>query len=74
VLGRDARGRPIAQADEVPPECGVLQCDDGERLVVLRPAPRRAVQRLPFPVWMALARATPLPPPDDGQDDLADAG
>lgn len=70
VLGQDARGRPIGSADEVPPECGVLQCE-GERLVLLRPAPRRAVPRLPFHVWMALARATPLLPPDDGQGDLA---
>ena len=71
VLGRDARDRPIARADEVPPECGVLQCE-GARLVLLRPAPRRAVERLPFPVWMALARATPLRPDDEGaQPDLA---
>lgn len=74
VLGRDARGRPIAQPDEVPPECGVLQCQDGERLAVLRPAPRRAVVRLPFQVWMALARATPQLPPDEAQGDLVDVG
>ena len=74
VLGRDARGRPIAQPDEVPPECGVMQCDDGERLAVLRPAPRRPVERLPFHVWMALARATPLLPPEDGQGDLVETG
>ena len=48
----------IAQADEIPPECGVLVAGVGT-LDVARPAPRRA-QRLPFAVWMALARATPV--------------
>ena len=71
VLGTDARGRPIASADEVPPECGVLQ-RQGDGLALLRPAPRRAVERLPFAVWMALARATPLRLEDeDGQAALA---
>ena len=70
VLGQDARGRPIGSADEVPPECGVMYCDDDGRLVVARAAPRRPVERLPFAVWMALARATPVPPPDDGQHPL----
>ena len=70
VLGQDARGRPIGSADEVPPECGVMHCEDG-RLVIARAAPRRPIERLPFAVWMALARATPLLPPDDGQGDLA---
>ena len=58
VLGQDARGRPIATPDEVPPECGVMQLE-GERLVVAREAPRRAVERLPFHVWMSLARSGP---------------
>ena len=58
VLGQDARGRPIAEPDEVPPECGVMQLE-GERLVVAREAPRRAVERLPFHVWMSLARSGP---------------
>ena len=67
VLGTDARGGPIGGADDVPPECGAMVTADG-RLQVLRPAPRRAVARLPFAVWMALARATPVAPPeDDGQ-------
>lgn len=70
VLGQDARGRPIGSADEVPPECGVMHCEDG-RLVIARAAPRRPIERLPFAVWMALARATPLLPLDDGQEDLA---
>ena len=58
VLGEDAKGRPIAQADEVPAECGVLQLERGS-LVVARSAPRRAMERLPFHVWMALAQASP---------------
>ena len=50
--------RGIAEPDEIPPECGVLVAtDDG--LDVARPAPRRAMQ-MPFGLWMALARATPL--------------
>jgi hypothetical protein len=58
VLGQDAKGRPIARPEEVPAECGVLQLE-GERLVVAREAPRRAMAQLPFHVWMALARTGP---------------
>ena len=47
-----------------------MHCEDG-RLVIARAAPRRPIERLPFAVWMALARATPLLPPADGQGDLA---
>ena len=48
----------IAEPDEIPPECGVLVAtDDG--LDVARPAPKRPMQ-VPFGLWMALARATPL--------------
>jgi hypothetical protein len=64
VLGCDSRGRPIAQADEIPPECGVLRFD-GERLVVERNAPKRAVADLSFALWMVLAKATPLSPSSD---------
>ena len=64
VLGASARGRPIADPSEIPLECGVMLLE-GERLVVARPAPRRALERLPFHVWMALARATPSARPDD---------
>jgi hypothetical protein len=49
----------IAHPDEIPAACGVLVAS-GHELAVARPAPKRAMQ-LPFPVWMALARATPLP-------------
>jgi hypothetical protein len=49
----------IADPDEIPAECGVLVAG-ADGLVVGRPAPRRAMQ-MPFQLWMALARATPLP-------------
>lgn len=68
VLGCDAKGRCIAEPDEVPAECGVLMLQ-GERLVVARAAPRRMRTGLPFGVWMALAKATPVP----GQDGEAQA-
>jgi hypothetical protein len=59
VLGCDAKGRPIARPDEIPVECGVMLCADGQ-LEVLRPAPKRPCRELPFGVWMALAKATPI--------------
>lgn len=52
----------IAAPDEIPPECGVMVAtgDAAESaLDVVRPAPKRAMQ-MPFGLWMALARATPL--------------
>ena len=58
VLGQDARGRPIGAPDEVPVECGVMLVEGGV-LKVAREAPRRAMERLPFHVWMALAKAGP---------------
>ncbi len=58
VLGLDARGRPVGGPADVPPECGVMVAREG-RLEVMREAPRRAVPRLPFHVWMALAQAEP---------------
>jgi hypothetical protein len=69
VLGCDARGRPIAAPGEVPPECGVMQVE-GERLVVAREAPRRALERLPFHVWLALARSGPAVRPEDDAQSL----
>ncbi len=48
----------IAEPDEIPPECGVMVATEAA-LEVLRPAPRRAMQ-MPFGLWMALARATPV--------------
>ena len=46
----------------MPPECGVLHAAPGGELEVLRHAPQRTVPDLPFALWMALAKATPLPP------------
>lgn len=59
VLGCDAKGRPIADADEVPVECGVMVMENN-RLAVARAAPRRSRQSLPLGVWMALAKSTPV--------------
>lgn len=64
VLGNDARGRCIAQPHEIPADCGVMVLE-GDRLVVARPAQRRTRSGLPFGVWMALAKATPVPGTDE---------
>ncbi len=48
----------IAQADEIPFEFGVLVATP-QGLDVARPAPKRSM-RVPFGLWMALARATPM--------------
>lgn len=67
VLGRDARGREIADASELPESFGVLQlAADGQRLQMVRPAPRRA-RELGFGIWLALAKAVPLEPGEDAQ-------
>lgn len=71
VLGCDARGRCIAAPDEVPSSCGVLVMEAG-RLSVARAAPRARRSALPFGIWMALAKATPVAGLDeDGQGLLA---
>jgi hypothetical protein len=59
VLGCDRKGVPIAEADEIPVECGVMVLQN-ERLEVLRNAPKRAVADLAFALWMVLAKSTPL--------------
>jgi hypothetical protein len=69
VLGSDARGRCIGAPDEIPAECGVMVVE-GSRLAVARAAPRRQRAGLPFGVWMALAKATPLPVGDDEPQQL----
>ncbi|MBV8033634.1 hypothetical protein [Roseateles sp.] len=58
----------IAQPEEIPPEYGVLIGHESH-LELARPAPRRACKP-DFATWMALARATPLTPPDDPQSPL----
>jgi hypothetical protein len=69
VLGFDSRGRCIAEPDEVPAECGVLLAQP-DRLVVARAATRRSRDGLPFGVWMALAKATPMASLDDSAQAL----
>ena len=59
VLGCDTKGKPIAKPEEIPVSCGVMVFS-GERLEVVRYAPKRAMADLPFAIWMALAKATPL--------------
>ncbi len=54
----------IGDAGEIPPSYGVMLAAANGRLEVARPAPRRAM-KLPFAVWMALARAAPEPSDDD---------
>jgi len=49
----------IAKPEEIPPECGVLVAGAQGGLEVARAAPKRAM-RVPFAVWMVLARATPV--------------
>lgn len=73
VLGTDARGRAIAEPDEIPGECGVLVLEREGRLAVARPALRPARAGLPFGVWMALAKATPMASADDDAQGLLDA-
>ncbi len=77
VLGRDAKGREIGEATEVPEAFGVMQAVQGVggawRLEVARPAPRRPMPHdagLPFAVWLALARAVPQPRAEDDAQGL----
>ncbi len=55
----------IGETSEIPSAFGVM-CARDAALEVLRPAPRRAI-KLPFAVWMALARAAPEPLDDEAQ-------
>jgi hypothetical protein len=73
VLGTDARGRAIGEADEIPAECGVMLLA-GDRLSVARPALRPARAGLPFGVWMALAKATPVANADEDAQGLLEVG
>lgn len=59
VLGRDAKGRAIADPEEIPSECGVIQ-ETPEGLEVCRPAQHHPFTGFRFDVWMALAKAPPL--------------
>lgn len=59
VLGADAKGRPIGDASEIAAQCGVMVVEKG-RLVVARAAPQQPRKPLPFALWLALAKATPV--------------
>lgn len=62
----------IAQPEEIPEVYGVLLARPDGGLDVARPAPKRGM-KLPFPVWMALARATAEPVDEDAQPGLVEA-
>lgn len=62
----------IAEPGEIPEAYGVLIAAADGSLQVARPAPRRPF-RLPFMLWMALARAAPEPADDDAQPGLGAA-
>jgi hypothetical protein len=53
----------LCEPDEVPAAYGLLLAE-GERLELVRPAPRRAA-RPGFALWMALARSSAEPPLED---------
>lgn len=59
LLGCDSKGRPIGQEDDVPPECRVMIAEP-DRLNVARNAAKRSSREMPFAIWMALAKATPV--------------
>ncbi|HEX5355984.1 MAG TPA: hypothetical protein VFW93_07190 [Aquabacterium sp.] len=65
VLGRNAKGQSIADADEVPTECGVMVATSSG-LELVRVAPKQPFTGLRFDVWMALAKTAALSPSDDG--------
>jgi hypothetical protein len=60
VLGLNAKGQTIAEADEVPAECGVMVATNSG-LEIVRVAPKRPFTGLRFDAWMALAKAAPEP-------------
>ncbi|MEY4748760.1 MAG: hypothetical protein RIQ60_974 [Pseudomonadota bacterium] len=62
----------IAEVDEIPPEFGVLFAHE-DRLELARAAPRRAM-KLGFAHWMVLARATPLPRPEESLQQRLEGG
>lgn len=66
VLASNTKGQPIAEPDEVPPECGVMLAAS-DRLEVARVAPRQPFTGLRFDTWMALAKSAPLPKDDESR-------
>ena len=69
VLGLDSKGRAVGTPEEIPAECGVMVAR-AEGVEVLRVAPKRPSIRLPFAVWIALAKATPVDHAPTGGSDL----
>ena len=70
MLGSDARGRCIARARR---SAGRMRrAGGGERAGSWSRAPRRGARRsaLPFGVWMALAKATPVAGLDEDRQGL----
>jgi hypothetical protein len=61
----------IAEAAEIPEPLGVMLAHEDGGFEVARPAARRAM-RMPFHLWMTLARATPERADDDAQQWLGD--
>lgn len=59
VLGPTAKGQPIAEAEDVPVECGVIVATSSG-LEIVRMAPKHPLNGLRFDMWMALAKAAPL--------------
>ena len=59
MLGCHSRGRSIGQEDDDPRECGVMIADPIP-LQVARNSAKRSARELPFEIWKALAKATPL--------------
>ena len=62
-------GEGVGSADEIPAEYGVVIRSDDELTVARAPTSRR--QRVPFAVWMALARTVPVGLDEGGQPGLA---
>lgn len=60
VLGLNTQGKPIAQPEDIPIECGVMLAT-GSGIETLRRALPQPFEGLRFDVWMALAKAAPLP-------------
>jgi len=69
VLGCNAKGKPIGEPEEVPPECGVLIAQN-DRLLVARAAVHRDVPHIPFAIWLALAKAQPVAGFDEDSQEL----
>lgn len=68
VLGLSTKGQPIAEADELPTESGVIVATS-MGLEIVRVAPKQPFTGLRSDVWMALAKAGSLKR-NQGEDQL----